>query len=406
MKNAKKDKIRSFIYVSAVILLSLIPRLWSLKDYPPIIVDEAANIRVMDEVIKTGRFNPLDFHWDFSQSRLVYSLPLFISFLSSNNDLLLSLRLSSLIFSLLSLIPFFYLIKSLTNKDFAFLATLLFSYSYYFLQFSRVGWIDTIMGVTVGLYLIWLVQISSQKKSIIWPIICGFLSAIIFTSYRGGVIFIITAPFYLLYLLRKRGGSHRLFLKFAIAFFITFILAGLPWAIKIHNSPEKYNLRMNVVSVNNVETPYHDLINKTDIYKYQVITSIRSWIFLEAIDGGREENPRYLPLKNPPVNLFVRTGFYIGLIVAILNIKKFWPWLCVFSLGIVLGQILTVNPPNGARGLIILPVIYLFFAIGLYKLYLKTGKSRLLLYMFILLSFIYSFLDFSYYQYWMTWIKV
>jgi len=137
---------------------------------------------------------------------------------------------------------------------------------------------------------------------------------------------------------------------------ISFTLVSLSWVIKISQNMEKYNLRLNVVSIKNAEIPYHGLINKTEIYKYQI--------------------------------------------------KKTCIWFLIYLLGVIFGQILTINPPNGARGLILLPVIYIFFSLGLYKLYVLTGKTKLLLFLFVLLSLIYSYLDFTYYQYWMTWIKI
>ena len=185
-----------------------------------------------------------------------------------------------------------------------------------------------------------------------------------------------------------------------------FLLLSLPWAVKISRNWEKYNLRWGVVSIKSVNIPYHGLTKISDIYKYQISTSLKSWVFLDAVDGGREENPRYLPLKAPPVNTFVRIVFLIGLVVSFYRPKKMFVWLSIYVLGIIFGQILTVNPPNGARGLVMLPAIYVFFALGLFKLYTASGKNKLVLALLAIVSLLYCYLDFSYYQDWMSWIRV
>ena len=402
----KKGNYATLIYLLVILLLSLMPRLWKLEQHPPLIVDEAANLRDIDKILNSGNYNVLDFHWDFSKSQLVYFPALLVTNILGRQDSFLALRLTSSLFSILALIPFFFIVKSLTNRSISFTTTLLLSFSYYYLQFSRVGWNDIIGVSCLGLYLIWFIQIASRKKSFLWAGASGVVAAIIFNAYRSGIIIILVSPFYLFYLLKNHKVSKEFFVKIMSCFLIVFFLLSLPWAIKISKNWEKYNLRLRVVALKSVNIPYHGLTKKSEIYKYQILTSIKSWVFLDAAGGEREENPRYLPLKVPPVNTFVRIGFLIGLVVSIIRPRKTSIWLSIYILGIFFGQILTLDPPNGARGLIILPSIYIFFALGLYKIYTASGKNKLVLTLLVIVSLLYCYLDFSYYQDWMGWIKV
>jgi hypothetical protein len=379
---------------------------WNLKDNPPIIVDEAANIRDIREIQENNNYNPTEFHWDFSKSQLTYAAPLLINIFLGENETLLSLRITSIIFSLLAIIPLFFIIKSLTSEAIAFLTTLLFSYSYYYLQFSRVGWNDIIMVVSLGLYLIWFLKNAAKNKSVKTTVVAALIASIIFNLYRGGIIYLVLSPFYFLILLKKEIMSKKTMAKLFITFVFTFLLISAPWIVKISQNIEKYNLRARVVSIKNINMPYHNAINKKGVYKYQIITSLKSWVLLNTVNGGGDENPRYLPPNKPPVNSLVKIFFYVGLITSLLKLKKTWIWISIYTLGIIFGQILTVNPPNGARGLIILPTIYIFFALGFYEVYLLLLKNKLLIISFIILAIIYSYLDFSYYQNWMAWIKV
>jgi len=402
----KKVNPTTLIYLLVILFLSLMPRLWQLEQHPPFIVDEAANLRDIDKILNSGNYKILDFHWDFSKSQLVYFPALLAINILGRQESFLALRLTSCLFSVLALIPFFFIVKSLTNRSISFATTLLLSFSYYYLQFSRVGWND-IIGVTcLGLYLIWFIQIASRKKSLLWAGASGVIAAIIFNAYRSGIIILFVSPFYLFYLLKNHKVSREFIVKIVSFFLAVFFLLSLHWAIKISKNWEKYNLRLRVVALKSANLPYHGLTKKAEIYKYQLLTTIKSWIFLDAVDGGREENPRYLPLRVPPVNVFVRIGFLIGLAVSFIRPRKMAIWLSIYALGLFFGQILTVDPPNGARGLIILPSIYIIFAMGLYKIYTASGKNKLVLTLLIVLSLLYCYLDFSYYQDWMGWIKV
>ncbi|MBI4100838.1 hypothetical protein HY439_03850 [Candidatus Microgenomates bacterium] len=92
--------------------------------------------------------------------------------------------------------------------------------------------------------------------------------------------------------------------------------------------------------------------------------------------------------------------------MAVLRIKETFVWFIILIAGLIFGQILTVDPPNGSRALVFLPVIFLFSAIALEKILSLTGKHRLFLAAFIIINLALAYADFSYYQNWMTWIKM
>lgn len=393
-------------FLLAILLISLYPRLWNLERSPPMIVDESANLREIHEILETGDFNITEFHWDFSKTHLVYAPTLALSYALGTQNSFLALRLTSVIFSLLALIPFFYLVRAQTNNEIASISTLLFSFSYYFLQFSRVGWINIIFVTCAGLYLFWIIQTALKRTNPYLIALAGVLAGIIFYSYRGGIIYITASAVYLFFALMIKKTSLKKTFILLVPFGVAFLITAGPWILKISKNLDKYNLRSRVVSVKNVNLPYHGFTNFADIYKYQVSTTFKSWIMLSAVDRGGKENPRYLPLKVPPVNNLVRFTFWAGLIISFYKPKKNYHWNLVLLLGIVFGQILTAHPPNGARGLIMLPAIYLFSSLALFELYNKSDKSKALLILMITASILMSYLDFKYYQYWMIWIPV
>jgi len=71
-----------------------------------------------------------------------------------------------------------------------------------------------------------------------------------------------------------------------------------------------------------------------------------------------------------------------------------------------MGQVMTVDPPNGARALISLPSYYIISGIFFSELYKKGRKNTLILIAIFTLSFFFSILDIYTYKLWMGWIKV
>src|SRR3989344_111966 len=134
--NFIKNKKDIFLVV-LILIISLFPRLSGLTKYPNMIVDEAANLRDMNKLLSYDTFHPIDYEWGYGQATLVHYPVLLIARLGL--DEFFSLRLTSVILSLASLIPFFFIVKKYTNSIIASCGTLIFSFSYYYLQFSRVG---------------------------------------------------------------------------------------------------------------------------------------------------------------------------------------------------------------------------------------------------------------------------
>jgi hypothetical protein len=390
----------NIVLLLVVLILSIFPRLWELESVPKMIVDEPASLKDINSLWnKLPNFYFTDFNWGFSEATLVYYPAIGLTKLFNDNPNLYFFRLTSVIFSLIALIPFYFLIKKKTNIILAFCATLLFAFSYYYLQFSRVGW-QIVYVVSLGLYLLWFLQLAIDHLRPYWFIFPGIIAGLIMYGYRAGEVYVGAGFVYLVcHLIKIKITINIKFLYFFI-FLAGFLITSLPWFLKIIPNWELYNLRQRVVSVFNTK-PYHGMVNTTEIIKYQIMITARSWVLLEPIDGGGDETPRYLPLVNPPVNTVIRILFILGLLVSLKKLKIYYPWWTIFVFGLIFGQILTVDPPNGARALIILPIIYFFAALGLEKIY-RLYPKRLLLFIIIIITLLTAYHDFTYYQHWMT----
>ena len=398
INNMKKD----FFIILFILIISIFPRLWQLTNYPPLIVDEPANMRDINKLLSYNSFHPIDYEWGFGQATLVQYPALILVKLGFEE--LSAVRLTSVILSLASLIPFYFIVKKRTDSLIAFCTTILFSFSYYFLQFSRVGWTN-IHSLCLGLFLLWLVDMATVKKSLVLILISGLLAGILLYLYRSGEIYILAALILLILELRKIKNI-KMRIKNVGVFIFAFIVISLPWINKIFINWDLYNLRSRVVSINNATFPYHGLSNHKDIMIYQITATFKAWILMLPVNGGGIEDPRYLPLNHGIVSPIIALLFFMGLILSIYKFRENLIWLFIYFSGLIFGQILTVDPPNGSRGLILLPIIYIFASLGLFYIYKRFKKYPMSKSILILGTFIVSLSDFYFYTEWMHWIKV
>ncbi|MBP7832453.1 MAG: glycosyltransferase family 39 protein [Candidatus Levybacteria bacterium] len=395
-----------FIICGILVVLSLPQRIWKLESLPPIIVDEPAYARDIQSAIKNNNFNPAQPQWDGSQAFIDY-YPALLLILTLHIDTILAQRISSVIYSIAGILIFFFLLRMYTNTKSAFLASLLFECSFFYLQFSRVGW-NVIHAVVLGLgtLLFTLLAAKHTKYSVVLSILSAIFASLCFYTYRSGEIYI-AASFliYIIEILAKK--KYKLILPFAVFISVFFVLS-LPWLHYILNNYEFYMLRNSVVSITHVSFPYMEHTHMTQVYLYQVATTLKTWILMLPVFGftGHIENARYIPLVFPMMSVFLIPLYWIGFLLLIKHLKTYYPFLFIFATGLLFSQILTVYPPNGARGLIVLPILYFAIGLALYTIFKKCSYSKKINLLLFVSSFCIAVIDIVFYFYWMTWIQV
>ncbi len=395
-----------FIICGILVVLSLPQRIWKLESLPPIIVDEPAYARDIQSAIKNNNFNPAQPQWDGSQAFIDY-YPALLLILTLNIDIILAQRISSVFYSIAGILIFFFLLRMYTNTKSAFLASLLFECSFFYLQFSRVGW-NVIHAVTLGLGTLLCTLLSAKytKYSVALSILSAVFASLCFYTYRSGEIYI-AASFliYIIEILVKK--KYKLILPFAV-FICVFFVLSLPWLHYILNNYDFYMLRSSVVSITHASIPYMEQTHITQVYMYQITTTLKAWILMLPVFGftGHVENARYIPLVFPMMSVFLIPLYWIGFLLLIRHVKTYYPFLFIFITGLLFSQILTVYPPNGARGLIALPIIYFAIGLTLYTICKRYNHHKKINLLLFIGAFTIGIIDIVFYFYWMTWIQV
>lgn len=394
-KNNRKD----IFAILLILLLSTIIRLFLLSSIPTNISgDEVTNLSNVYTILFGHKNYLLSFMGDGSVMGIVFYWSALLIKLFGLNNTIFALRLSFSIFSIMSLVPFYLILRNKTSIFISFISTALLSANYVFLNFSRTAWINMI-AVFSGLFLIFFIERALSKKDRALYILSGIFAGISFYSYHYGRILVAAIFIYLIInLCLKRFEKNTI--KGFIIFILTAVLVSFPFFLSIISGGQESILRRPSATFAFSSDKLSSASNKfADVFLHQISYTIKGFIFLDgSVMSEGTENSRYLPFKTPPVNLIIKILFFLGIIYFVLRKRSLIWFFVIFS--ILITQAMSDLPPNFSRGLLYIPIIY--FVVGLFlhdalnkivnhfKVKKKITYIYSLLLAFALLIFIYD----------------
>jgi hypothetical protein len=393
------------IFLSIIILISLILRLYQIDSIPTNITgDESWDLGNIYRIIFDNKISPLTFLGDGANSAIIfYPVAILIKIFGLSYSVFF-LRLNIIFYSILSLIVFYFILKKYSSAFISFLVTLMLSANYIFLNFSRTAWVNMLI-VFSSLSLIYFLEKAINEKKYIYYLIAGIFGGLGFYVYHFGKIFFAVALTYLLIkiILEKINKD---IIKGTIIFLISSVLVLIPFFFSISNDQGKSILTRPsstfAFSKNNLESQSN---TSNKLITHQLINTFKGFVLLDgSVMSEGIENSRYTPYRISPVNIFIQILFITGLIFIFIKKKFLIWWVLIFY--ILLTQVLTVFPPNYARGLLFIPIIY--FVIGLFIFWLikifkeKTYISTNTMYfIFTVFTTFIIFIDINTYFSWM-----
>jgi 4-amino-4-deoxy-L-arabinose transferase-like glycosyltransferase len=313
-----------------------------------------------------------------------------------SNDLW-GLRFASIISALIALIPFYYLARTMFNKQIAAMAVIIAYASHMTYFFFRNGMHHTegfvLFAITFGLLITGL-KINSR----LFIYMSGVGCAAGFFSYMSGRVLIIIAVAFLaiIYLIYKE--KKELF-RYGLTFLAGFVIAFLPLAVSFASSPEQATLRASQINIITNEQAFK---HASGAYKTENKIIVVAHHLKRAIGGFfiLPDKDRQYRLWRPFLDFFTEILFLIGLPVMLFktitvgNIFafklnkdadhhyvefKYKPvqpvqderylflmlsfWFIVF-----LGWAINVDPPTFQKMPVILPVVGIISAVTLYNI--------------------------------------
>ena len=355
---------REIAILGAILLVALLARVVGLADHPYPWSGDEASIGLEGRRILNGEVtNFFDTGWsgqpNWSFVPTAVSLRVF-------GDNIIGIRMVSAIAGVLA-VAFVYLLgKEMANKEVGFLAAAFLAVYPIHMHFSRIG-VNNINDSFMVVLVLWLVFRAVRSGRPADYALAGVVSGLTIYTYVGTRLVLLLAIGALVYFAIIRRGFVRANAKALIVFLVAAIITAAPMAFYFAKHPDIFIGRIGQEGI---------LFN--------------GWLFSHAQETGQSVLAVLLDQVSNSVLVFIASGapgnFYnspypyltvIGSILLLLGmvytITKFrhspkvillaWFWAVV-----ILGGVLTLNPPSNTRMVMTGPAVALFVAIGLWQL--------------------------------------
>lgn len=353
--------------ILVIVSLATTTRLFLLNSVPTNISgDEVTNLSNVYMILFNHKNYLLSFMGDGSVAGVIFYWPAILIKMLGLNNTIFALRLSFSIFSILSLIPFYLILRNKTNVLISFIFTALLSANYVFFNFSRTAWIN-MTSIFSGLFLILFIEKATKEKKNVYFLIAGIFAGLGFYGYHYGRILITPVIIYLFITCATKGLRLKEF-RGLIIFLLTTLIICLPFLSAIFSDNEASILRRpGATFAFSKEKILNSSSDVNKLFFHQFEYTFRGLImFDKSVMNEGIENSRYLPFHTPPINPLIEILFFGGLLFAVIK-RKHLIWLLIM-LSILIVEFTTDQPPNFSRGLFYIPLIYFFSAIFIYKL--------------------------------------
>jgi hypothetical protein len=360
-----------------------------------------------------------------------YPYYLVLKFVS--NDLW-GLRFTGFLSALIALLPFYYLARTLFNKEIAAISTIIMYSSHIVYFFFRTGMHHSdglVMYSLIAFFLVVGLKINSR----LFVYLSGAFCAFGFFSYMSARIMILIMVIYLAVLLLSVVQKKAL-LKFILVFMTGFVITFMPLGVSFIKKPEEAALRASQINIFTNEAAFKHASGGFNTDSKLVVFAHYLWISATSFNY-RGDLDRQYRIYRPFLEIFSAMFFILGLAhicfrsfgigkIPLLKFKKEDDTYLLslkitsksillrmkderlillfisFWLIVILGWAINVDPPTFQKLPIILPALSLIIAIPIYNIFsfmvsgiqslraqyiLKTGLILILLVAIIISNF-------------------
>lgn len=355
--------------LALVLAASLACRLIFLDRVPAnVMPDEADNLRDVVWILagKGPEFIGLD--WTQLPALNAHLMAAFVRVFGLT---VVGMRMVVVFTSTLALVPFYLLVRRISASGPALMATLMFSTSLWYLNFSRTAW-PNIHVVLFGLLATWLVVEAAERgRWFLWGL-AGVAASLLLYGYYAGRATFAALLLCMAVLVADSRGRRVAVATGAVGALVVALLLFFPMWQKLSENWEYSNTRMESVFIFHQDPPYLGERDPARLVVLQAERTLRGFLLL---DGSLFQTPRYTPAGSPPVDYVTGALFLGGLILGLRLFRASSLWYILFFLPLLATQLFSINTPDTARAIVVVPAIYAFVAVALD--YLWRGASRL-----------------------------
>lgn len=347
--------------LAALMAAALILRLYALQRIPAVVFhDECDNLVNAYQILNGRGPGFFGFDWKPQPAASVYLLSLSMRLGMS----ILTLRLPAVLFSIAALFPFYLLLRQTVVAPAALLATGLLATDIWYLHFSRSGWenIQTCLFLMAGALCAHNGLRTGRARSFVWA---GVWSACGAYGYFGGrAVFPALLLSGALSLLRPRVSPRRLLSGLGLMTCVAVLLFA-PQLRTIVHQWDHFQHRSRAVYILAGDNEHKSAAEKVGILAESFARKAYQ-LFSREIPGEYERPDRYLRVEDGALVRPTVLLLGVGMLSSIFWFSETWLWWVLFLVPFGLTEVLTTGSLNGARGIIFVPVLYLFVGLSLH----------------------------------------
>lgn len=355
--------------MAGVAAAALLLRLYALDRIPAVVFhDECDNLVNVYQILHGRGPGFFGIDWKPQPAASIYIVSLAVRAGMS----VFSLRAVTALFSVAALVPYYLLLRRAVSAPAALLASWLLATDIWYLHFSRAGWdnVFVCVPVTAAALSIDAAVATGRVRHFAWA---GVWSAIGAYGYPAGRLIlpaVVLAS--VVGLLARRGQRRRIAAGVAVTVVVALALCvpQLPTALR---DWDRYQSRARLVSVLAGENQQKSAPEKLGIVLANFAGKAKQ-LLTDWIPKPKDEFPeRYLRAEDGAFTRPTVVLLICGMLLSVTSLtwlSATWLWW-VFLLVLFFGtQALTAGSSlNGARGVIFVPILYLFVGLALQQIW-------------------------------------
>lgn len=357
------------VLVGLVVVIAIALRLYHLGEVPSVFWhDECDNTVNAIQILNDRGPGFFGLDWKPQPALAVHLLAGTLATLGAS---VTAVRLPSAILSAIALIPFFVVARRATSPISAALAALLLATHLGYLHFSRSGWENTQICLWTLVAMAAARRAEERSSLVAWAIAGGAAALATLTYFAGRTVIIFLALYVPIALWRARNRPRAL--VGIVLMMLAYVAMVAPYLPTILRNWEQFMLRTQTVFFM-TEMPPNP--GAAAIVR-QLVASTAS-AAQTTVRGEVNNQPRYFPVDRPLFDPIVNILFFIGMALSWRYARETVLWWLALLVPFVMTQILTSPSriPDLARGIGMLPIAFLFVAVGLEVFVRAAGRFR------------------------------
>ena len=360
------------VVLGLVVVIGFLLRSYHLESLPPSLHGDEAETGLQALQILDGQVDDLftaGWYGFPMLSFAIYALSMRVFGIS-----VFGLRMASVVFGTLSLVPFYFLVRLLFGKQTALISTVLLTVSHWYVHFSRLG-LNNILTPFFGLgaFYFLLKGLRSRKElDFVWSgLAIGFG---LYTYHASRLVPLIILVFLAYRLITEKGflQSHyrEIALMIAAAAF-----AFAPLGLYFIEHGQQFMARGQGVFIfgpRNLDHFFHAYHTRDPLR----VLGIQTWRTLAVFNYWGDTSGQY-GFREPILDFYTSAFFVLGLAYSLSQWrqwKHFFLHLWFWS-NVVLGNILTIDAPFTPRLAGLVPVLFIFASLALGRTHEQLSQA-------------------------------